>query len=64
MEAKKPEKDRMKVAANAGAKFVRGRLEAWGVGAASIPAGMFWKEWIRRDMRKGVPVEEGPPSPK
>ena len=64
MEAEKPEKDRTKVSANAGAKFVRGRLDNWGVSAASIPAGTFWKEWIRRDLRKGVPVDEGPPSPK
>ena len=60
LEQKKPEKDRMKVPANAGAKFVRARLEVWGVGAASIPAGSFWKEWIRRDLCKGIPVEEGP----
>jgi len=61
LEAKKPEKDRMKVAANAGAKFVRGRLESWGVSAASIPAGSFWKEWIVRDLRKGKPVDPEPP---
>jgi len=60
LEAKKPEKDRMKVAANAGAKFVRGRLEKWGVSAASIPAGTFWNEWIRRDLRKGKPLDAGP----
>jgi len=58
LEQKKPEKDRMKIAANAGAKFVRGRLEKWGVSAASIPAGTFWKEWIGRDLRNGTPVEE------
>ena len=62
MEGKKPEKDRTKVAANAGAKFVRGRLESWGVSAASIPVGTFWKEWIRRDLRKGVPFEEPIPT--
>jgi hypothetical protein len=55
LESEKPTGERKPVAAKTGRTFVRACLTDWNRTATSIPAGTFWREFLKRDVESDRP---------